>query len=245
MKINFDKTKIKRLLKIIVAIIIILLIIRKIYEFCIQYDGKLDKSNPMTRSEVIELLDKSSERKDNYIRTIYFNDKSNKLEQKIFVKDNILKIEIDGKCSSWKDYNISEKIDFNYFPNAYVIKENESDYYQYVLYLDSDKIKDEENYNFEYLGEKELYGRKTVLVKVYFKGENNYYSNGYYKIFIDKETGVVVNNVSYIYNYKWKVLEIDSEKQKVEFNCVTDEDVKRPNTAGWVVEYVGFDEEQL
>lgn len=279
------KRKVKISLKNVMTLIIILVLLlaikvgRDIYirvrgsEFhelaLIDYDGKLDKSNPMSLEEIINLLEKGKEY-NNYTVTIKY--KRGYLEymfleeheEKIFIKDNIKRVTMDGKDHYWCDYNKNESIymyDFEatiqpifglndtkeeYFNNK---KSQKATSYEYLIA--EGQIPKELTY--KYLGEKEINGRKTIIIRVQegkFEGGWGIYN----KFYIDKETGVIVSLKKYQYMdyilYKSRNSQCyyggyaDGEFS-VEFDCVTDEDVEKPNILGHIVQNVFLIEDEL
>lgn len=232
MKLNVNKEKIYKIIKVFIIILILLLVLRKIHEIYITYDGKLDKSNPMSREEVIELLDKGNQNNNNYLRTIYYTIENKRITQKIYTKDNLVKQEDNGNTIMWKNLETLETIMFGNFPEAeYHVGLNFADGTNYYYNTYKQHMLDKENYNFEYLGEKDFNNRKTIIIKLTFGN----YDKNYEKIFIDKETGIIVNEIFIYYNHRWHILEKSGDKQTVEFDIVTDEDVRRPSTDGWVI----------
>lgn len=119
----------KKILKIIGIVLIIIILAVVVYEIYIQYDGILDKSNPMSREEVIELLNKGNNY-DNYLilwRTGAFigNHKEN-IIQETYVKGNSIRTTLNGKEFTWTNYDENIRIQFLKFPLVAI--SNESDY---------------------------------------------------------------------------------------------------------------------
>lgn len=137
------------------------------------------------------------------------------------------------------DYNTGEVITKPGFPTVYISNAyNTDDIKSKDEYFEENKswtytsIKDEETYDFEYLGQKEFNGRETILIKLlYIK----YQDNSFDKVYIDKQTGFEVKRVSFYYDKTWHILKKYSDDLVVKFDNVTDEDVKRPNIAGDIV----------
>lgn len=98
----------------------------------------------------------------------------------------------------------------------------------------SDPISEVENYNFEYLGKKKMDGRDTIVIKCVYLNDKDIFKEGFVKVYIDMETGIVVGNSGFVrlgvFYKRYK------ENITVKFNCVTDEDVARPNISGYVVQ---------
>ena len=115
----------KKNLKIVGIIFSIILVLLIIYYIVIHFHGFLDKSDEMTREEVISLLEKGKEY-PNY----YYSPKdvgiSGWIEEKIipklnkdvltestterYIKDNIVKTLIDGYIVKWENFNTNEQV---------------------------------------------------------------------------------------------------------------------------------------
>lgn len=228
------KSKIKKILKVVITILILLILALIIHQIYIRYDVRIDKSNPMSKTEIIELL-KKGEQYNNYVITYkpnklaYTTDMimDEKLTQKIYVKDYVIKSFVGDKEWSYKNYNTNESIQMFDHLQAYIGDINE-EFGMMKHYREC--VENEELYNYEYIGEKEINNRKTIVIKLI---DNKSSDNDYTKVYIDKETGVPYNSI-YFY-YKGPILIKNDEYMSVEFDCVTDENVKRPNIAGCVI----------
>ena len=99
--------------------------------------------------------------------------------------------------------------------------------------INSSIIHETENYDFEYLGKKKFNGRETILVKSSYKKDKDIFKEGFAKTYIDIQTGVIVRNEAYI--RIGIILKRVTDNMLVKFDCVTDEDVAKPNLAGYVV----------
>lgn len=240
-------------------------IVRMNYKIVLSDNEKLDKSNPMSLEEVKELLEKGTNY-NNYVVTKKYeniNFKGTRLkecEEKIYVKDNIVKTVMDGKDTFWVDYDKNLLICTDNFVDAtmsilhdksinkkeYFINESKqkaTTYATLVNKLPYTSIPSDE-FKFEYLGEKDINGRRTIVAKT-----TNLKSDSYEKYYIDKETGVIVNKENFDYIDFWlfnipilcKSIHdgawyLDTGYNfSVEFDCVTDEDIEKPNLAGRVL----------
>ena len=96
--------------------------------------------------------------------------------------------------------------------------------------FDYSLISDEETFNtaFKYLGEKQVDGRDTIIVKVWNK---DWVSVDSTKFYIDKETGLITRRVDYT---ALGFLKIDCNRN-VKMDIVTDEDVARPDLEGYEI----------
>lgn len=229
------KSKIKKILKVVITILILLILALIIYQIYIRYDGRIDKSNPMNKSEIIELL-KKGEQYNNYVITYKPNKSSfttdmimdEKLIQKIYVKDYVVKGFIGDKEWSYSNYNTKESIQMFDYLQAYISDINEE--FGMMKYY-RECVENEELYSYEYIGEKEISNRKIIVIKLF---DNKYNTNEYIKCYIDKQTGVGYNSI-YFQNIIGPIFLKHDDCMSVEFDCVTDEDVKRPNIAGCVI----------
>lgn len=232
------KINIKKILKFIIIILLLITFFLIIREICMRYDGKLDKSNPMSRDEVLKLVEKGNDC-PNYTLTYLANSKHKRPEQKIYRKDNLIKGTIDGKAHYWMNYDTGEVINKEGFPfahisNAYNTKliRSKEEYFEENKSWTYESIKNTEAYDYEYLGEREFNGRETILIKLI---DIKYEKNSFEKVYIDKKTGFEVKRDSFYYDKIWHILKKYSDELVVEFDNVTDEDVKRPNIAGDIV----------
>lgn len=229
------KINIKKILKFIIIILLLITFFLIIREICMRYDGKLDKSNPMSRDEVLQIVEKGKDCQ-NYTLT-FWNNKTT--VQKLCRKDNLIKGTINGKVHYWMNYDTGEVINKEGFPfahisNAYntnLIKSKE-EYIEENKSWTYESIKNTEAYDYEYLGEREFNGRETILIKLI---DIKYEKNSFEKVYIDKKTGFEVKRDYFYYDKTWHILKKYSDNLVVEFDNVTDEDVKRPNIAGDVV----------
>lgn len=227
----------KKALKVLGIILTILIVLVAIYYVVIHFDGFLNKDNPMTREEVVELLEKGKEYPNYYYssedRWIFGYITGNKTES--YKKDNIEKIVVSGELYRWTDYNNNE--------NIIIIGEHDGKKYASVSNLDNFEendesqsgfdyslIADEETFNtdFKYLGEKQVDGRDTIIVKVWNK---DWVSVDSTKFYIDKETGLIMRRIDYA---ALGFIRIDCDRN-VKMDIVTDEDVARPDLEGYEI----------
>ena len=163
----------------IVGVIVLVLLIILIRENTLNADEKLDKSNPMTREEIISLLDKGAEYKNFY----YAPDAEGGLKTEYYIKDNIVVCYIEGRLASYTNYNTKEVItvigDSNIVFSNNATKPKTSQYgYDYSIVLE------ENGYEYEYLGEMQEDNRIIIVIKLKKNGN-------YVKYYIDKESGLV------------------------------------------------------
>ena len=218
-----NKKKILIVILIILAIIIIGLIIR---ETIIHNDGKLDKSNPMTREEIIELLDKGATYNNYYYCP---SNEGDTYKTEYYIKDNVQVTYNDSKMFEWCDYNNSEQI-WLWGPKgtATIIgettkRENNQHGFDYSTMTNPEFYKNE----YEYLGEKEENGRTIIIEKLTTK---NGLLRGIEKYYIDKETGLILgrfNSTRILFITKF--YSGGSNSRNLKIDIVTDEDIKRPD----------------
>lgn len=237
------KDKMKKISKILLIIICLLVIAFIIYIVAINFDGFLDKSNPMTKEEVIVLLDKGKEYKNYYSSPQYaYLNRSNEDITEVYVKDNIKKVVYNNEISNWCDYNNDEEIFFIGYNEstqkkyASISKMSQSGALEGERYsqkgFDYSLIADTEHYdyNFKYLGEKKIGNRIYVLVKVWNKQSSEFLST---KFVIDKETGLVSQRIDYTF---WGILPIKMTcNTNLKLDVVTEEDIKRPDLTGYEI----------
>lgn len=226
----------KKVLKVLGIIIAILIVTLIIYYAVIHFDGFLNKDNPMTRSEVIELLEKGKE----YPNYYYASESSwifgslNETKTETYMKDNIVKIVVDGETLEWTDYNTEEHIglfELNGKKTASVsnldnfeTNEDSQRGFDYSLITREDIY----NTEFKYLGKKQVNGRDTILVKVWNKDGFEMDST---KFYIDEETGLIMRRVDYT---ALGFIKIDCNRN-VKMDIVTDEDIQRPDLEGYEI----------
>ena len=226
----------KKVLKVLGIIIAILIVTLIIYYAVIHFDGFLNKDNPMTRSEVIELLEKGKE----YPNYYYASESSwifgslNETKTETYMKDNIVKIVVDGETLEWTDYNTEEHIglfELNGKETASVsnldnfeTNEDSQRGFDYSLITREDIY----NTEFKYLGKKQVNGRDTILVKVWNKDGFEMDST---KFYIDEETGLIMRRVDYT---ALGFIKIDCDRN-VKMDVVTDEDIQRPDLEGYEI----------
>lgn len=227
----------KKVLKVLGIIIAILIVLVAIYYVVIHFNGFLNKDNPMTREEIEELLEKGKECPDYYYspEDSWIFGKFDTTKTEYYIKDNIVKTVIDYKTFRWTDYNNNENITIigehdgkNYASRSNLdnFQENEESQRRFDYSL----IPDEETFNtdFEYLGEKQVDGRDTIIVKVWNK---DWVSVDSTKFYIDKETGLIMRRIDYS---ALGFIKIDCDRN-VKLDIVTDEDIQRPDLEGYEI----------
>ena len=223
-----NKKKVLIVILSILAIIIIGLIVR---ETIIHNDGKIDKSNPMTREEIIALLDKGATYSNYYYCP---SNEGDNYKTEYYIKDNVQVIYNDSKLYEWVDYNNSEQI-LLWGPEgtATIVnttkREDNQHGYDYSTMTKSEFYNNE----YEYIGEKEENGRTIIIVKLTTK---NGLIRGINKYYIDKETGLILgrfnsNRLLFLTTFYAG----GSNDRNVKIDIVTDEDIKKPDLTGYEI----------
>lgn len=200
--------KVNILLKIILAILSLILIIVIAYEIVIQFDGFLNTDNQMSREEVIQLLEKGKQY-PNY----YYSPKNTgilgmfeKGKTEYYIKDGIVNCLYNGKTLFWYDLREEDN-------------QNNQARFDYSLISDKEHF----DFDFKYLGEKEIKGRKYILVKVWDKNTSDIICS---KFLIDKETGLITQRSDY--GFLGILLIRITYDRNIQLDIVTDKDVEKP-----------------
>jgi len=219
----------KKVLIVLLVIIILVLGVLIARELIINYDGKVDKSNPMSREEVIKLLEKGKEYNNYYYCS---NIDAEEMKTEHYIKDNIVATYLDGELKSWEDLNNKEIINiWNMGKEKLVatvgsginLNPDSQAGFDYSL------VTNEEYYDFEYVGEIEREERRAVVVKMKFKG-----ANGYAKFYIDKETGLIVGRTDITKALFISIYMYEADRN-VKLDIVTDEDIKKPDSTKYEI----------
>lgn len=223
--------KSKRILLIVFIIFIILLVSVFVREFILCNEGNLDKSNPMTREEIISLLEKGNDYSNYYYS---YDSDLDTLKTEYYMKDGISVCYVEGSLHSWINFNEDQqeyitiwdtkadngKLIATITKNFTTTESNQMGY-------DYSLVTDYENYDFEYLGKKYDDERNITVIKM--KAKN---SNTYTNFYIDSSTGVImarkdVSKALFITTY------MDFSNRNVQFDVVTNEDIKRPDLSNY------------
>ena len=215
------KTK-KVVLIVVLCIVVLLIAIWGIREYVLWNDGKLQKDNPMSREEVLELLKKGEEYPNYHISFIG----SNNEKYDIYVKDNVFVEYCNNEFRLREDYNTNEYIMIFKTADKEVAGVNNNleklEYQQGSMdYSIVNKL------DYKYLGEKELDGRQVIYIQL---------KNGsaYTKFVIDKETGIIINRIDLSKAFIFTTNKNES-KRELKLDVVTDEDVARPDLSKYEV----------
>jgi len=217
----------KNILKVLLILLLLLILLWVIYEVSIYSDGKLDNSNPMSREEVIKLLEKGKTYSNYYYCSEnigLFNDKN---KNEYYIKDKIVASYFNSRITNWTDYNTGDVISL-FGENKAMLSSNvnvEQINIPNQYGFDYSLIADREHYNFDYkyLGQKEKYGKTLIMVSVWDEEEKGQPV----KFSIDKQTGLIFERIDYM---KLGFLTIKLTcNRNVKLDIVTDEDVAKPD----------------
>lgn len=215
------KTK-KVVLIVVLCIVVLLIAILGIREYVLWNDGKLQKDNPMSREEVLELLKKGEEYPNYHVSFVG----SNNEKYDIYVKDNVFVEYCNNEFRLREDYNTNEYIMIFKTADKEVAGVNNNleklEYQQGSMdYSIVNKL------DYKYLGEKELDGRQVIYIQL---------KNGsaYTKFVIDKETGIIINRIDLSKAFIFTTNKNES-KRELKLDVVTDEDVARPDLSKYEV----------
>lgn len=215
--------KIKKVVLIVVLCIVVLLIaIWGIREYVLWNDGKLQKDNPMSKEEVLELLKKGEEYPNYHISFVG----SNNEKYDIYVKDNVFVKYCNNEFLRREDYNNNEYIMIFRTADKEVAGINNNlkkEEYQQAG-MDYSIVN---NLDYKYLGEKELDGRKVIYIQLKS-------GSAYTKFVIDKETGIIVNRIDLSKAFIFTTHKNET-KRELKLDVVTDEDIARPDLSSYEV----------
>lgn len=234
---------IKKVLKVVLIILSLLILALIIYMGALHFDGFLDKSNPMTKEEVISLLEKGKEYPNYYYSPREkIGNSTDKDITEIYIKDNVKKVVFNKETLSWSNYNTDEEIHLTEYHEktnkkyAFITKMSENGALEVTQYsqmgFDYSLIADTEHfdYNFKYLGEKQIKNRTCILVKVWNKEAPEIMNT---KFIIDKETGLITERIDYTF-YGILPMKIICDRN-LKLDVVTEEEMARPDLTGYEV----------
>lgn len=218
----------KSILIIVLCILVVIFAIFIAREIIIQSDGSLNKSNPMAREEVIELLKKGKQYPNYYYSPEV---KGDTIKTEYYIKDNMVSCFIDGNLSSWTDYNEGKEITLWNMQDKKLadirkeVKPNPNSQYGF----DYSKIVNQD-FTYQYLGEKIVNERNAIVVQLSNKSDKT-------KFYIDKETGVILATADFYKQYGIFTSKMYCDRN-VKFDNVTEENVKMPDLSTYTVREV-------
>lgn len=225
--------KVKKILKAILIFLAVIIALITFYEIAIMYNGKVDKSDDMSKNDIVALLQKGS-LYTNYHAISYKNGLFiNKQKDELYKKNNITIRYINSKLYSWNNYNTNEGITIcgntAYFSND-IINTNQyaQEYFDYsdVIYTNSTKKSNEYNNcttYYKFLGKIKYNGKDSVLIEIIDKNLRKPDK----KYIIDLNTGIIEKKIIY---YKIGILRYRVDiNRKLITNCVSNNEVSKPN----------------
>ncbi len=210
--------RIKRILLIIVVILLISFGVLAVREICIHYEKGLDKSNPMSKEEVIKLLDNPT---NNYwIRQVSEEKEGMQIPKETVAKDGKIKVYLYSELIQWVDADTKEMLQINNESKTAFLSHDGATIKQTTYFNDS-------SIKYKYLGEKEENNKKFIVVELKGKSVDR-------RLTINKDTGIIEG----IKEFEKKGLittAIKKDNIEVQYDSVTDEDVAKPDLTGYTI----------
>lgn len=210
--------RIKRILLIIVVILLISFGVLAGREICIRHEKGLDKSNPMSKEEVIKLLDNPT---NNYwIRQVSEETEGVQIPRETLAKDGKMKVYLYSDLIQWIDANTKEMLQINNESKTAFLSHDGATIKQTTYFNDS-------SIKYKYLGEKEENNKKFIVVELKGKSVDR-------RLTINKDTGIIEG----IKEFEKKGLittAIKKDNIEVQYDSVTDEDVAKPDLTGYTI----------
>lgn len=210
--------RIKRILLIIIVILLISFGTLAVREICIRHEKGLDKSNPMSKEEVIKLLDNPT---NNYwIRQVSEETEGVQIPRETLAKDGKMKVYLYSDLIQWVDVNTKEMLQINNESKTAFLSHDGATIKQTTYFNDS-------SIKYKYLGEKEENNKKFIVVELKGKSVDR-------RLTINKDTGIIEG----IKEFEKKGLittAIKKDNIEVQYDSVTDEDVAKPDLTGYTI----------
>ncbi len=210
--------RIKRILLIIIVILLISFGVLAVREICIRHEKGLDKSNPMSKEEVIKLLDNPT---NNYwIRQVSEETEGVQIPRETLAKDGKMKVFLYSDLIQWIDANTKEMLQINNESKTAFLSHDGATIKQTTYFNDS-------SIKYKYLGEKEENNKKFIVVELKGKSVDR-------RLTINKDTGIIEG----IKEFEKKGLittAIKKDNIEVQYDSVTDEDVAKPDLTGYAI----------
>lgn len=210
--------RIKRILLIIIVILLISFGVLAGREICIRHEKGLDKSNPMSKEEVIKLLDNPT---NNYwIRQVSEETEGVQIPRETLAKDGKMKVYLYSDLIQWVDVNTKEMLQINNESKTAFLSHDGATIKQTTYFNDS-------SIKYKYLGEKEENNKKIIVVELKGKSVDR-------RLTINKDTGIIEG----IKEFEKKGLittAIKKDNIEVQYDSVTDEDVAKPDLTGYAI----------
>lgn len=215
----------KTILIVILCILAVIIAIFIAREVMIQSDGTLDKSNPIGRDEVIELVKKGEQ-----YPTYYYSPevKGDTIKTEYYIKDNIVACFVDGKLTIWTDYNEGKEIALWNTQEGQLadirkdVKPNPNSQYGFDYSNLVNQV-----FTYQYLGEKIVNDRNAIVIQLSNKSDKT-------KFYIDKETGLILGTADFYKQYGIFTSKMYCDRN-IKLDSVTDENVKIPDLSNCIV----------
>lgn len=202
------------------------------YLYIILNPGKLNKSSPISREEIVSLLNKGSNYTNYYFSPEELNSKDNSYgTSETYIKDGVVVNYLNSESFTWENYNTNEALNFlTKDCKKYVgISHNLEKLSNSQHGIDYSIIAEPEHYSYKYkyLGETDFEGRTAILIEM----KDN---NSVIRFTIDKETGIILSRKD-ISKMFFITTHIVTTNMHVKINSVTDDDISRPNLNGYTI----------
>lgn len=225
----------KKILIIFLIVILIILLILVIREMQINNEQIIDRSNALSRDEVIELLDKGATY-NNYYRCV----ETPNGKEEMYYKDDILAYYINSHLYYWMNLSENEKEmiiidDYEDKVASYVEGFKDANFRMDYTQLGYYSTVYDTNIEYKYIGITKLNNRDTIVVKTITR--KNPISSFEINYYIDKETGVIVKRkeIEKFLFISTSVRELD---RGVQFDTVTSEDVAKPDLTDYTIDTI-------
>lgn len=222
----------KKVLLVVIVLIILIILALILREYIILNPGNLDKSSPMSREEIVSLLDRGSNYTNYYFSPETINTKDSSYgTSETYIKDNVVVSYLNSELFTWENYNTNESLSFikNDGKNYVGISHNleKIPYSQHGVDYSTIAKPEYYGYTYKYLGEKEFDGRTSIVVELKS-------TNSAIRFTIDKETGIILSRQD-VYKMFFITTHITTTNMNVKIDSVTDEDIVRPNLDGYTI----------
>lgn len=224
----------KKFLLIIFIILIIIFSLLIIREYKLNSEMNLEKSNPISQSDIITLLNKGCTY-DNYYRKIQTSNGT----VEYYYKDNILTYYVNTELKYWMNLSENEK-------EMIIITDSNNKLANVVEGFDEIQfpsphsqlgyVYNIQSNNFNYLGKISYNNRPTIVVKTSLKNNLKTYENKYY---IDEKTGVIVKRTD-IEKSAFITTSLEEFDRGIQFDIVTDSDIKKPDLQNYSITPCSF-----
>lgn len=212
------KTKAKNILLLLITLLVIVAVVTAVREICIRHEKGLNKSNPMSKEEVIKLIDNPT---NNYwIRTSSEEIQGTLVQREILVKDGKIKVYLFSELSDWIDTQTKEKLQID-SKNKTAILSHDGEPLKQSAYFNDPSVE------YKYLGEKEENNQTLIVVDLKGKTVDR-------RLTINKNTGII-EEIKEFEKKGFITTSITKDNIEVQYNNVTDQDVAKPELTGYKI----------